>query len=184
MFSLFFFFFFCWGGRGGSLEKSQKSWKLEPAQISCHKESLVYLNVFRFVDSLSLYLRKTIKKSSRSKEKIFSASEVFSNRVQYHWAVVRAAHRVKLSKLNQTGSTWTEFLSEENLFFQFVNSSIFIHCQPTRWKWTHSIFWTIIEGTSVHRLACAYDKSVHSGGHIWRQEWAPDGAFYPGGYST
>ena len=25
------------------------------------------------------------------------------------------------------------------------------------------------------------DKSVHSGGHIWRQEWAPDGAFYPGG---
>ena len=28
---------------------------------------------------------------------------------------------------------------------------------------------------------CAQVKSVHSGGHIWRQEWAPGGAFFPGG---
>ena len=25
------------------------------------------------------------------------------------------------------------------------------------------------------------DKNVHSGDHIWRQEWATDGALYPGG---
>ena len=66
MFSLFYFIFL--GGRGGghyfcgSLWKSQKSYKLEPAKISCHTVSLVYLNVFCFVDSLFLYLRKTIKK--------------------------------------------------------------------------------------------------------------------------
>ena len=31
-------------------------------------------------------------------------------------------------------------------------------------------FLAIMEGASsfVHRLACALDKSVHSGGHIWR----------------
>ena len=61
-----FFFFFVGGGGGdyfcGSLGKSQKSYKLEPAKISCHTVSLVYLNVFCFVDSLFLYLRKTIRK--------------------------------------------------------------------------------------------------------------------------
>ena len=31
---------------------------------------------------------------------------------------------------------------------------------------------------------CTEDKSVYSGGHIWRKQWAPDGVFYPGGYST
>ena len=41
--------------------------------------------LFFVVDSLSLHLRKTIrKKSSRSKEKSFSASKVFVNRMQYH----------------------------------------------------------------------------------------------------
>ena len=54
MFALIFFAgtYFC-----GSLEKSQK---LEPAKISCH--TVVYLNFVCFVDSLSLFLRKTIKK--------------------------------------------------------------------------------------------------------------------------
>ena len=28
------------------------------------------------------------------------------------------------------------------------------------------------------------DKNVHSGDHIWRQEWATDGALYPGGGGT
>ena len=56
MLALIFFAetYFC-----GSLEKSQK---LEPAKISCHTVSLVYLNFVCFVDSLSLFLRKTIKK--------------------------------------------------------------------------------------------------------------------------
>ena len=41
--------------------------------------------LFCFVDSLSLYLRKTIKKIAPFvKEKSFSASEIFFNRVQYH----------------------------------------------------------------------------------------------------
>ena len=39
--------------------------------------------------------------------------------------VVRAAHRVKLCKLNQSGSTWTEFLSE-NVFFSFL-SVVFLY---------------------------------------------------------
>ena len=147
------------GGRGKLfLRIAGKIAKIVKIKNSCHTVSLVYLNFFCFVDSLSLYFRKTKKRSSRSYEKSFSAYEIFFNRVQYHWAVVRAAHRVKLSKLNQTGSTWTEFLSEENLFFQFVNSSIFIHCQPTRWKWTHSIFWTICI-QSVYRLAFAFRRS-------------------------
>ena len=42
----------------------------------------------------------------------------------------RAAHRVKLSKLNQTGSTWTEFLSEENFFFSLL--SIVFLCTANR----------------------------------------------------
>ena len=45
----------------GSLKKAQK---LEPAKISCHTVSLVYPNFVCFVDSLSLFLRKTIKKKS------------------------------------------------------------------------------------------------------------------------
>ena len=61
MFSLIFLGgnYFC-----GSLEKWQKSTKLEPAKISCHTVSLVHdLNVFFcFFDSLSLFLRKTMKK--------------------------------------------------------------------------------------------------------------------------
>ena len=54
MFALSFFAgtYFC-----GSLEKSQK---LEPAKISCY--TVVYLNFVCFVVSLSLFLRKTIKK--------------------------------------------------------------------------------------------------------------------------
>ena len=47
-----FFFFGC-----GSLEKSQK---LEPAKISCHTVSLVYLNFVCFVESSSPFL-KTVK---------------------------------------------------------------------------------------------------------------------------
>ena len=39
--------------------------------------------------------------------------------MQYR-AVVRAEHRVKLTKLNQTGSTWTEFLSEEKFVGFFL----------------------------------------------------------------
>ena len=42
-------------------------------------------DLFFVVDSLSLYLRKTIrKKSFRLKEKSFSTSEIFLNRVHYH----------------------------------------------------------------------------------------------------
>ena len=42
-------------------------------------------DLFFVVDSLSLYLKKKIrKKSSRLKEKSFSTSEIFLNRVQYH----------------------------------------------------------------------------------------------------
>ena len=43
----------------GSLEKSQK---FEPAKISFNTVSLVYLNFVCFVDSLPLFLRKTIRK--------------------------------------------------------------------------------------------------------------------------
>ena len=82
---------------------------------------------FYFVDSLSLYLRKTIKKIVPLVGKSFSASEIFFNRVQCRWAVVRAAHRVKLSKLNQTGSTWTEFLSKETFFFLTLLSVVFLY---------------------------------------------------------
>ena len=42
-------------------------------------------DLFFVVDSLSLYLKKKIrKKSSRLKEKSSSTSEIFLNRVQYH----------------------------------------------------------------------------------------------------
>ena len=46
----------------GSLKKLQKLQKLEPAKVLCHMVSLVYLNFFVVVDSLPLYLRKTIRK--------------------------------------------------------------------------------------------------------------------------
>ena len=72
MFSLIFLGgnYFC-----GSLEKSQK---LEPAKISCQTVSLVYLNFFCFVDSLSLYLSKTIKKNSPVRRRKASVHLKFS----------------------------------------------------------------------------------------------------------
>ena len=65
--------------------------KIRTRKISCHMVSLVYLNFVCFVDSLSLFLRKTIKKIVQFVTESFSASQIFFNRVQYHWAVVRAA---------------------------------------------------------------------------------------------
>ena len=67
------------------------------------------------------------------------------------------------------------FKTRKVFFFQFFISSIFIrfdfiHCEPTGWKWTHSIFELPWRGSVVfeHRLAYAFDKSVHSGSHSWR----------------
>ena len=39
--------------------------KIKTRKISCHTVTLVYLNFVCFVDSLSLFLRKTIKKIVR-----------------------------------------------------------------------------------------------------------------------
>ena len=140
------------------LQIAGKIAKIVKIKNSCHTVSLVYLNFFCFVDSLSLYFRKTKKRSSRSYEKSFSAYEIFFNRVQYHWAVVRAAHRVKLSKLNQTGSTWTEFLSKEIVSFWVCYQQYFYKV----WFYTYTTnrpdeneLLNFFEGTSVHRLACA-----------------------------
>ena len=64
-------FFFC-----GSLEKAQK---LEPTKISCHTVWLVYLvNFVCFVDSLSLFLRKAIKKNRPVRRGKASADLKFS----------------------------------------------------------------------------------------------------------
>ena len=91
--------------------------KIVKIKNSCHTVSLVYLNFFCFVDSLSLYFRKT-KKNRPVRRRKDSAHLKFSfiacNTIELYW--VWAAHRVKLSKLNQTGSIWTEFLREENGF--------------------------------------------------------------------
>ena len=82
MFAFIFFLrelIFC-----GSLEKSQN---LEPAKISCHTGTLLYLNFVCFVDSLSLFLLKTKnnkKKIVPLQKESFSASELFFNRVPYH----------------------------------------------------------------------------------------------------
>ena len=47
--------------------------------------------------------------------------------MQSHWVVVKAAHRVKLSKLNQTGSTWTRFFKRRKRFSFSLLSVVFLH---------------------------------------------------------
>ena len=56
--------------------------KTRNAKILCHTVSLVYLNFFCFVGSLSPYLRKTIKKNRSVQRRKASARLKF--RVQYH----------------------------------------------------------------------------------------------------
>ena len=41
--------------------------------------------------------------------------------------MVKAAHRVKLSKLNQTGSTWTRVFKRRKLFSFSLLSVVFLH---------------------------------------------------------
>ena len=100
------------------LEKSQK---LEPAKISCHTVSVVYLNFVCFGDSLSLFLRKKILKNHPVRTRKASVHLKFSliacNKIELQ---LERPHRVKLSKLNQIGSKWTEFKPKKG-FFQFVS---------------------------------------------------------------
>ena len=53
--------------------------KTRNAKILCHTVSLVYLNFFCFVGSLSLYLRKTIKKNRSVQRRKASARLKFSS---------------------------------------------------------------------------------------------------------
>ena len=59
--------------------------KTRNAKILCRTVSLVYLNFFSFCWQLvSVSEENNKKESSRLKEKSFSPSEIFFNRVQYH----------------------------------------------------------------------------------------------------
>ena len=112
--------------------------KTRNAKILCHTVSLVYLNFFCFVGSLSLYLTKTIKKNRPVQRRKASArlklSSIACNTIEL-W--LERPHRVELSKLNQISSTWTEFLSQENDVFSLLSVLIFIrfdfivHCEQT-----------------------------------------------------
>ena len=105
------------------LEKSQK---LEPAKISCHTVSVVYLNFVCFVDSLSLFLTKKFLKNHPVRTRKASVHLKFSliacNKIELQ---LERPHRVKLSKLNQVGSKWTEFLSPKKVFFSLFNQQYF-----------------------------------------------------------
>ena len=113
--------------------------KLIFAKILCHTASLVYLNFVCFVDSLSLFLRKTTIKKSCPVRRRKASAHLKVSLIAYSTIelLLGRPHRVKLSKLNQISSTWTEFLRQEKcFFFQFFISSIFIrfdfiHCEPT-----------------------------------------------------
>ena len=81
--------------------------------------------------------------------------------MQYHWAVVRAANRVKLSKLNQTGSTWTEFLSEENVFFYY-----FYTLRTDRLKMNSFNLLNYHRRVACRRASVCIKISFHSGNHM------------------
>ena len=64
--------------------------KFEPAKMSCHTVSLVYLNFVCFVDSMSLFLQRTIKKNRPVRRRKTSAHLKFLLRA-IPLSLVRAA---------------------------------------------------------------------------------------------